>query len=57
MNDEQPALTGWVSTRFEGAWNSTQYNHEFWSLIYELLLRMKANYFWTTTWGSMFYIR
>ena len=56
MNDEQPALTGWVSTRFEGAWNSTQYNHEFWSLIYELLLRMKANYFWTTTWGSMFYI-
>ena len=56
INDEQPALTNWVSTRFPGAWNSTQYDHEFWSLIYELLLRMKANYFWVTTWGSMFYI-
>lgn len=56
INDEQPALTNWVNSRFQGAWNNTQYDHEFWSLVYELILRLKANYFWTTTWGSMFYI-
>ena len=53
INDEQPALTNWVNTQFEpSADGNAGYNHVFWSNVYELLLRSKANYMWPTTWGE-----
>ncbi|KAF5658562.1 hypothetical protein FHETE_9798 [Fusarium heterosporum] len=57
LNDEQPGLSSWVGSRWKPTWNNAApYNHEFYALISELLLRLRANYLWPTVWGSMVYI-
>ena len=48
INDEAPALTGWVKEKFGS------YNHQFYERVFELLLRLKANYLWPAMWGSAF---
>ena len=48
LNDEAPALTGWVSEKFG------DYNHEFYTNVFELLLRLKANYLWPAMWNNCF---
>ena len=48
INDEWPSFGGWCSNKFGGI-NSKAYQH-----IFELLLRLKANYFWPAMWGSNF---
>ena len=48
LNDEAPSLTGWVNEKF-GEFNSKFYVH-----VFELLLRMKANYLWPAMWNSAF---
>ncbi|KAI9170762.1 Kinesin-like protein 6 [Paramyrothecium foliicola] len=56
LNDEQPGLSSWVGTNFPDAWNGAAgYNHDFYALVCELLLRLRANYLWPTLWGSMVY--
>ena len=49
LNDENPALYGWVNETFGG------FNHAFYERVYELLLRQKANYLWPAMWGKAFY--
>ena len=49
LNDEAPALTGWSRATFGG------FNHHFYEKVFELLLRLKANYLWPAMWGSAFY--
>src|SRR5690606_3443001 len=44
LNDEAPALTGWVQEKFGS------FNHEFYEKVFELLLRNKANYLWPAMW-------
>ena len=44
LNDEAPALSGWVRETFGG------FNHQFYERVYELLLRMKANFLWPAMW-------
>ena len=48
LNDEQPALTNWVNEKYSG------YNSNFYVRVFELLLRLRANYLWPTMWDSMF---
>jgi len=48
LNDEAPSLTGWVKEKYGN------YNHEFYSKIFELLLRLKANYLWPAMWNNAF---
>ncbi|HTV41601.1 MAG TPA: glycosyl hydrolase 115 family protein [Candidatus Sulfotelmatobacter sp.] len=48
LNDEAPDLTGWANEKFGG------YNHAFYTNIFELLLRLKANYLWPAMWNSGF---
>lgn len=48
LNDEAPALTGWVQA------NHGNYNHEFYEKIFELMLRLKANYLWPAMWNNAF---
>jgi hypothetical protein len=48
LNDEAPALTGWVTEKFGG------YNHQFYEKVFELILRLKGNYLWPAMWGSAF---
>ncbi|MDI9861959.1 glycosyl hydrolase 115 family protein [Flectobacillus roseus] len=49
LNDEAPALSGWAKEKFGG------FNHHFYEKVFELLLRLKANYIWTAMWGNAFY--
>jgi Glycosyl hydrolase family 115/Gylcosyl hydrolase family 115 C-terminal domain/Viral BACON domain len=48
LNDEAPALSGWVNEKYGG------YNSKFYLHIFELLLRLKANYLWPAMWNSAF---
>ncbi|KAI7232176.1 glycoside hydrolase family 115 protein [Hortaea werneckii] len=44
LNDEAPSLTGWVLEKFG------KYNSKFYEKVFELLLRLKANYMWPAMW-------
>ncbi|MGH8294210.1 MAG: glycosyl hydrolase 115 family protein [Steroidobacteraceae bacterium] len=48
LNDEAPSLTGWVKKRYGG------YNHLFYTRVFDLLLRLRANYLWPAMWNSAF---
>lgn len=48
INDEWPSFGSWCTNKFGGI-NSKAYSH-----IFELLLRLKANYFWPAMWNSAF---
>lgn len=50
LNDEQPALTGWVKA------NYGKYDSRFHAKVFELLLRLRANYFWPAMWDAKFYV-
>jgi hypothetical protein len=50
INDEAPALSGWVTEKF-GGFNSKFYEH-----VFELILRLKGNFLWPAMWGRMFYV-
>ena len=49
INDEWPSFGNWAVEHFGGI-NSKCYQH-----IFELMLRLKANYLWPAMWGSAFY--
>jgi len=44
LNDEAPALTGWVYEKFGN------FDHTFYGKLFELLLRLRANYLWPAMW-------
>ena len=48
INDEAPDLSGWASEKFGG------YNHAFYTNVFELLLRLRANYLWPAMWNNCF---
>ncbi len=48
LNDEAPALTNWVTAKYGN------YNHQFYQKVFELLLRLKANYLWPAMWNNAF---
>ncbi|MTK54332.1 glycosyl hydrolase 115 family protein [Paludibacter sp.] len=63
INDEAPALTGWFKEKYGMAKpsqnppvgkNVVNYGHEFYATVFELLLRLKANYLWPAMWSNAF---
>ncbi|SHE77536.1 glycosyl hydrolase 115 family protein [Chryseobacterium takakiae] len=48
INDEEPAFGTWARTKFGGI-NSKMYAN-----MFELLLRLRANYLWPAMWGKAF---
>ncbi len=48
INDEAPALSGWVHEKFGN------FNHQFYEKVFELILRLKGNYLWPAMWGNAF---
>lgn len=48
LNDEDPALGGWMKAKFGGP------NHRFYAHVFELMLRLKANTLWPAMWGRAF---
>ena len=63
LNDEAPALSGWVREKFGQAKQSqdppvpagvANMNHEFYARVFELLLRLRGNYLWPAMWNNAF---
>jgi len=63
LNDESPALSGWVREKYGMAPVSNNpkrpadvvnMNHEFYAKVFELILRLKANYLWPAMWNNAF---
>lgn len=51
LNDEAPCLTTWVKNTY-----GTNYgDHRFYARVFELLLRLRANYMWPAMWSWSFY--
>jgi hypothetical protein len=51
INDEAPCLTSWVKNTY-----GTNYgDHQFYSRVFELILRLKGNYLWPAMWSWAFY--
>lgn len=48
LNDENPALYGWVNETYGG------FNHDFYEQVFELILRQRGNYLWPAMWGKAF---
>lgn len=48
INDESPSFTGWCNNKFGGV-NSKMYVN-----MFELLLRLKANFLWPAMWSNAF---
>ncbi|MFI2643230.1 glycosyl hydrolase 115 family protein [Streptomyces sp. NPDC018610] len=57
INDENPALGTWAP-RYFGPGKAEGYpggfNADFYAKVFELLLRLKANYLWPAVWGRAF---
>ncbi|KAL5387530.1 hypothetical protein PMIN02_008067 [Paraphaeosphaeria minitans] len=54
INDEAPALTGWANGKYPKSTYGSSFGAEFYSHVFELLLRSRANYLWPAMWSSMF---
>jgi hypothetical protein len=61
FNDERPDLDYWVREKFGehptpggGAGTVANFNHEFYARVFEVLLRLKANYLWPAMWNNAF---
>jgi len=48
INDEAPALSGWVVENFGG------FNSKFYVRVFELILRLRGNFLWPAMWGRAF---
>jgi hypothetical protein len=55
LNDEAPALSNWVKANYPNGAYGAGYNSNFYSKVFELLLRLRANYLWPAMWDNMFY--
>jgi hypothetical protein len=49
INDEAPALAGWVHERYGN------FGREFYAHVFELILRLKGNLLWPAMWGRAIY--
>jgi lysophospholipase L1-like esterase len=63
LNDEAPDLTNWVRAKFgevtpeanpHAPAHVANYGHEFYARIFELMLRLRANYLWPAMWNNAF---
>ncbi|KAJ7146212.1 hypothetical protein C8R44DRAFT_9545 [Mycena epipterygia] len=58
LNDEQPALQNWAAEKFTNGTGApltgSPFNHMFYSKLFELMLRFKANHLWPAQWSSAF---
>jgi hypothetical protein len=61
LNDEKPNLDFWVRAKFGehptpggGQGTVANFNHLFYTKLFELLLRLKANYLWPAMWNNAF---
>ncbi|KAL2799671.1 hypothetical protein BJX66DRAFT_351803 [Aspergillus keveii] len=53
INDEAPAITDWAKKTY--GFSNDPFRSEFYARVFELLLRLRANYLWPAMWSSEFY--
>lgn len=51
LNDEAPCLTSWVKNTYGTGYG----DHRFYARVFELLLRLRANFMWPAMWSWAFY--
>lgn len=56
LDDERPALNNWVQSNYLNGKYGPGFNHDLNGTLFELLLRLRANYLWPASWNSMFYV-
>lgn len=63
LNDESPDLSNWIRYKYGSVLhrenppmpsNVANYGHEFYTRLFELMLRLKANYLWPAMWNNAF---
>ena len=63
LNDEAPDLTNWIREKFGTVpvgenppipGRVANYGHEFYTKLFELILRLKGNYLWPAMWNNAF---
>lgn len=57
INDENPALGTWAPAHFgpgRAPGHEGGFNADFYAKVFEVLLRLKANYLWPAVWGRAF---
>ncbi|MEU7019958.1 glycosyl hydrolase 115 family protein [Streptomyces sp. NPDC046203] len=57
INDENPALGTWAPAYFgpgHAPGHPGGFNHAFYARVFEVMLRLKANYLWPAVWGRAF---
>ena len=63
LNDEAPDLSNWITNKLgllpPGTNppippNIANYNHQFYTRVFELILRLKGNYLWPAMWNNAF---
>jgi hypothetical protein len=57
LNDESPDLSNWIRAKFGNAPNfpsAANYGPAFYTNLFELMLRIRANYLWPAMWNNAF---
>jgi len=63
LNDEAPDLSNWITNQFGLVPTNSNppippgvanYNHQFYTKLFELILRLKGNYLWPAMWNNAF---
>jgi hypothetical protein len=57
INDEAPDLSGWIHEKFgtvPGVRGAANYGRGFYTNVFELMLRIRANYLWPAMWNNAF---
>jgi hypothetical protein len=57
LNDEAPDLSNWIRAKFgnaPGFPSAANYGPAFYTNLFELMLRIRANYLWPAMWGNAF---
>jgi hypothetical protein len=63
LNDEAPDLSNWITNQFGTVPTNANppipsgvanYNHQFYTNLFELILRLKGNYLWPAMWNNAF---
>lgn len=56
INDEEPCLSNWAKEKYpQSEWGSP-FGSDFYKRVFELVLRLRANYLWPAMWASMFHV-
>ncbi|OCF76927.1 hypothetical protein I204_02636 [Kwoniella mangroviensis CBS 8886] len=54
INDEHPALWSWAAQRYKVRWGEPAFLPDMYEMWFDMMLRLRSNYFWPAMYASMF---